>query len=137
MDQLGVVTSVLVLSTLLVSLEDIRRLWRGRNGKADSTSPISPAPEAQCQVSEPPAGDLMAAVLSDLESDDERRVGRGLSLVEKVPAATIAPRLIQMLRHPRDEVSARAAKALLQMNAPESLEPLYLYFTARGSTLKA
>lgn len=136
MDQLGVVTSVLVISTLLTSMEDIRRFFRRRAGQPEPELP-APSTDAPAEPARTSSGDLMTALLSDLESDDGRRVGRGLSMIDKVPAAAIAPRLIQMLRHPRDEVSARAAKALMQLNTPESLEPLYLYFSARGNRIDA
>ncbi len=136
MDQLGVVTSVLVISTLLTSMEDIRRFFRRRAGQPEPELPAQ-GTDAPAEPARTSSGDLMTALLSDLESDDGRRVGRGLSMIDKVPAAAIAPRLIQMLRHPRDEVSARAAKALMQLNTPESLEPLYLYFSARGNRIDA
>ncbi|MBI4872800.1 MAG: hypothetical protein HY814_14685 [Candidatus Riflebacteria bacterium] len=132
MDQLGVVTSVLVLSTLLMSLEDVRKFWRRKFGKAPE--PAGTAASEQMTGAEAVGQtDLVSAVMADLESDDERRIQRALSMADKLPLEKAAPPLIQMLRHPKDEVGARAAQALLLMNHPSILEPLYLYYNARGA----
>ncbi len=141
MDQLGVVTAVLVLSTLLTSVGDLRRFLRRKLGKGVSPveAGITPSADLESGAAAPgvPAQDLASSLISDLESDDERKVARALALVDKLPPAKVLAALYQLLRHPRDEVSGRAATALMQLGRPESIEPLYLYFNARVSRAPA
>lgn len=157
MDQLGVVTTVLVLSTVLTSLEDFKRLFRRigwlrpRTGETQAgSSAKTPAGLAAPTIEKPqpldpaltvtldppmeavPQSDLVGALLDDLEADDERRVSRAMSMLDKVPATRVAPRLMQLLKHPKDDISGRAARALLALGQAESLEPLYLYFSTRA-----
>lgn len=139
MDQLGVVTAVLVLSTLLTCVGDLRRFLRRKLGK--EVSPAGALSSVAGGAGEPASGsatpDLVTALMSDFESDDERKVARALALVDKLPSAKVSLALTQLLRHPRDEVSVRAATALMQLGRPESIEPLYLYFNARVSRAPA
>jgi hypothetical protein len=137
MDQLGVVTAVLVLSTLLTCVGDLRRFLRRKLGKEGS--PDCALPSVAGGAGDPAAAtpDLVTTLMSDFESDDERKVARALALVDKLPSAKVSLALTQLLRHPRDEVSVRAATALMQLGRPESIEPLYLYFNARVSRAPA
>ncbi len=142
MDQLAVVTTVLVLSTLLTSLEDIKKFWRRRGGvrfgKMFQMAVNAPPEALSVNSADPPSGvesqpkaDLLNAILADLESGDARRIARGMTMVDKVAVETITPHLVKMLRHPADAVSSQAARALIQLGSVEGLEPLYLYYNSR------
>lgn len=132
MDQLSVVTGVLLVSTLVVYLDDIRGVLRSLTGRGNTSGENSLEEEGRQGRQKGP--DLLQEMIEALGDGEEEAVRKATTVLEGSRDPETIALLVRALRDSNEARAARAAQILLRSNDRSAVDPLYLYFNARAQS---